>query len=176
MLKYFLTIVFTIFAAAASATTTTDDIRALLDNGNMDGLEKSFSRLHSSALEAKDFTEIRRIVFETMATTNEDRIGTINAWNEAYPESPYAKVSAAQMHLHIAFLYRGTDSSMRTPRPAVDKFREEINISISMADEAFSLAPDYLPASDLVMASSIAGNTDLKVIDLVGHVFSTMPN
>ena len=174
MFKYLLIASLSLFTTMAVAATELENIRGLLDDGDVAGLEEKFTQLHQSALDSSDFNEIRWVISKSMATTHEGRISTITAWNVDHPQSPYAKVAAAQMHKHIAFLYRGTQSSMRTSSQALEKFREEMKMAVSMAEEAFSLAPDYLPASDLVFSTSVGGAPTWKLTILCG-MFSAMP-
>lgn len=72
-------------------------------------------------------------------------------WAKSHPSSPYALAARADLYLTSSGNVRGQDWGSRTYPEALEKARRYNELGYRDARRAYELAPDYVPASDLVM-------------------------
>lgn len=132
--------------------------------------------LQEAALAGGDSDSLRAINAQVFATTHPGVIALLDAWSAAFSESAYAHAAQAWNHYHRAFLLRGTAYVGRTPPQRMADFREEIDRAVDAAIAAFERAPDYLPASDAMIAMSVHARGRIDPVPVFEAAMARWPN
>ncbi|MEM8536706.1 MAG: DUF4034 domain-containing protein [Pseudomonadota bacterium] len=152
MLRIVVFIALMFAAASAAAQSTFDGLRDMMYAGDVDGLEAAFAQDHALSLEGElAFDELRRRV-TAVATTHPDFYDTVDAWLDAYPDSPYALTVRSWQYIYAGWGVRGEGPARRISRDALALFNEYMWAETETALAAFETAPDYVGASDAVFA------------------------
>lgn len=123
----------------AVALTPADQVRALLDGGEIDALETLVMALHKASIRDHDPSDLRAIYQDVIATTHPGRNEAVRLWRKQYPSSPYAAAAEAWMEMTHADLYGGRRAATKLRVAALE--RAEIS-----ATEAVRNAGDFAPA------------------------------
>ncbi|MCW3781551.1 hypothetical protein [Defluviimonas salinarum] len=169
-------LVLLLVTAPAGAQTSVNDARQGLAAGDFATVESIIGGLSETALETRDFSELRDFYGALFVTANSDRFAQQGAWLAAYPDSPFAAAALAWTHFHRADLYRGTQFVGRTSREAMAAHREELFLSKDMVRRALSEDPNFVPALDLsiVLAQYLGGQAMVPAI--VDHALDVAPD
>lgn len=132
-------------ATSVTAETSRVSVRAALDQGDIAALERLMADLHQRARSSTDWTELRQIHIDLIATTHPHRSAVIEAWRQRYPRSVYAAAAVAHMVLkhHDILVARGAQALLKrdTPERAAEA-----------AVDAVFAGPHYVPALEAWLA------------------------
>ncbi|MCP5074125.1 MAG: hypothetical protein GY947_12650 [Rhodobacteraceae bacterium] len=99
-----------------------------------------------------------RSVYAQFQTTDPAYVDFIHAWNQAYPNSLYAKVAKASYLEHVSRVAKQdhyTDMTFVADFSAIDG-RGPSNI----VSQAYAERPDFAPVSDLALSLQLASTAD----------------
>ncbi|MEM1386948.1 MAG: hypothetical protein AAGG54_05005 [Pseudomonadota bacterium] len=174
MRRLFLTFLFA-FCPFASLALTPDDIRKALDEGDFAALETHLSTAHQTALEDSYFVPLRAAYGRIFAKLHAERFDAALRWHETYPSSPYAATALAKMHLQRAFAIRGEYLPSVTPPAAFHGFKRELGEAVRLAEIAYGLAPDFVPAIDILLNLRGVLAVEIEPFDLIEQAFALAP-
>lgn len=111
MMRFLVVLVFVAFAGfparADEPDEPLDEIRALLDAGDVAGLEQEMARLNDLASAGQGAHAIRAVNTRLFETTHPDRRAVIHRWAEEMPASPYAATAEAWVGMKELEMWSG---------------------------------------------------------------------
>ncbi|MCU9849973.1 hypothetical protein OEZ60_18390 [Defluviimonas sp. WL0024] len=150
MIRFALTLLLLALAQPSLAQEPVEQVRALLDAGDIQGLEQTLGALHDEQRKGGSARTLRDVHARLFETTHPERGAVIMRWKESYPESVYAATAAAWRAIKIL---EATGNLERRYHEPVSPFglaawsaaREDASRLIG---EALALSDDYTPAQD----------------------------
>ena len=164
-----------IFLAAPVAADPTADLRALVYAGDTDGVEAMMEAAYRESLVSHDY-DVPRNLNTAFSVTDPKMRDFIEAWRKAKPESPHAMTALAWMLWRAGFLARGEEISRWTYPQAFALQAELHSQARELAWQAYTLAPDLVPASDAVLRlAQVTGGQDY-VPKILAEIMAATPN
>ncbi len=141
-------------------------------------LEAHFDDLHQRHQDGLVTAKTVRDAFAIFSRTLPATQSLAMAWVEAEPKSAYAHAALGWSLNGHAWRLRGGDFYQYTWPAAVDAFDENTLLSQHHAKIAYSLAPDLIAASDLMLLNEVAVDElgPAGVLQIVDHVMANTPN
>lgn len=176
-MRYLLAITLSIFSSSASAESITpEEIRSLVLDRNFPALEQAMSSAQSAFEAGQTNAEHLRDLNMVFVTTSPIIQEATEEWLETYPDSVYAIMANAWIADKVAWTIRGTGYSSTVYQDSWPAFYAASEKSAELSQRAYALDPDYLPASDGLMAHALYRNLDLNIESIVDTVMDTTPN
>lgn len=147
-----------LLASPAMAQVTPDELRDLACAGDVEAIAAALAESHLRYQAGEITGEDLRDLSRPLQLGGGIAWDVVDAWLAAEPDSPYALTLRAQQLDARAWDLRGTGSGRETAPEALQGFATMKQEAQDLARRAFRAAPDYLPASDILLA---AGAVDL---------------
>ncbi|MGB3177320.1 MAG: hypothetical protein WBA90_05515 [Albidovulum sp.] len=150
MIRIALTVLLLVFAQPSLAQDPVQRVRALLDAGDIDGLERTLRTLHDAQRGGESASTLREINARLFETIHPERGAAIRRWQEGNPQSVYAATAAAWQAIKLFEAAGSLTERYQTPvSPAglatYDEAKERARVT---TEKALDLADDYAPAFD----------------------------
>lgn len=150
MIRIALTLVLLALAQPVLAQDPVQRVRAMLDAGDVDGLEQTLRALHESQRTDGGARTLREINARLFETTHPERGAVILRWQESRPDSVYAATAAAWRAIKLFEAAGSLNERYGTPvspagLAAYDGAKEAAR---SATERALGLGEDYAPAYD----------------------------
>lgn len=161
---------------AIAQTATPDDIRNLILDRKIHQLENEMRAAQRSFQSGATHADHLRELNSVFVTTSPKIQKTAQEWLQAYPESHYAMMANAWIAYKIAWTIRGTkyaNSTYHEVWPAYHAARQE---SARLTKQAYKADPNYLPASDGMIAHAIDGGIEIDPRTILRKVMAATPN
>ncbi len=150
MIRIALTLILLMLAHPSLAQDPVDQVRALLDAGDVDGLEQTLRALHDAQRAGGSAAALRAVNARLFETTHPERGEVIRRWQESRPDSVYAATAAAWRAIKLFEAVGNPDDRYQVPvspagLAAYDKAKSEAQTAM---ERALDRAGDYPPARD----------------------------
>ena len=150
MIRFTLALLFIALAQPSLAKDSVEQVRALLDAGDLQGLEQTLGALHDEQRKGGSARTLRDVHARLFETTHPERGAVIMRWKESYPESVYAATAAAWRAIKLLEVTGNLERRYHEPvspfgLTAWSAARENANRLIG---EALALSDGYAPAQD----------------------------
>ncbi len=150
MIRIALTLAFLAVAQPSLAADPVEKVRALLDAGDIDGLEQALRALHERQREGDSAATLREINARLFETTHPERGAVILRWQASHPDSIYAATAAAWRAIKLLEAAGSLEARYDPPiSPAglgvYDGAKREAR---SAAEHALAVGGAYAPAHD----------------------------
>ncbi len=171
-------LIFLFSVTSVSAAIDHDALRDLAYQGDIAGVEAAMHEAHQQSLSGEiPYGDLRWLV-TVLSSTHPDLEDFRNQWLAAMPESPYAQATMSWFLYNRSFDMRGNAMPRDTPPQALRVFSQMLGEALSLMESAFTTAPDFIPASDGV----IAMNKHVRFLRawrrkiIIANVMATTPN
>ncbi|MEL6573383.1 MAG: hypothetical protein AAFQ64_17115 [Pseudomonadota bacterium] len=181
MLKVLSFVTFVVVSGSADAEPslpTESELRNLARVGDIEALEDTYKNVHALNIAGEITADQLRETVSALIVTDPYVIRTLENWLEAKPASPYAATAVARTYEYLGWDIRGSKFAGQTYPQALSDFQQMHEYAMELAVESYEAAPDYIAASDAVMALQLTTKAlDIDYVDeLVRDVMLAQPN
>ncbi|RYG92625.1 hypothetical protein EU803_00530 [Loktanella sp. IMCC34160] len=137
-------------ANQVKAETPVDQVRLLLDAGDIAGLENVLAELHQDVIDGGSAKDLRDIASRLFQTTHPQRIEVIEKWHAERHESPFAVAAEAWVAIRAVELLGSEYEIYREPkvREAMQPWQDARSRAHALARQAAANPTGFVPGLD----------------------------
>ncbi|MEJ6397243.1 DUF4034 domain-containing protein [Yoonia sp. 208BN28-4] len=147
MLKRFCTAL-TFLGSSVIAQTPAPDVWQMAFDGDLAGLEQAFATAHAEIVSGEAQPQSVRKLMTELMVTHPVVLQTAQNWLAEYPQSPYALTAVGFQMQHIGWVVRGDGMAHEVHPEAMAVMQDFHHEGYAHMQEAYAIAPDFLPAAD----------------------------
>ncbi|WP_339106810.1 hypothetical protein [Roseovarius rhodophyticola] len=153
-----------------------DDLWEIIEAKDYAAAEEMFAQSHRLSLRDAEAVDHTRWLFGVFGTNNPKVAHFAEEWLEAYPQSAYAHTGQVWVLHRTAWYIRGEGLARTLYYDAMATFGAMHREAWQLAERAYELAPDLLPASDAIIRLANSTRNQDKALAVLDTVMREAPN
>ena len=177
MIRTVLTLMLLVLAQPSLAQDPIQRVRALLDAGDVEELERTLRSLHDAQRGGESASTLREINARLFETIHPERGSVVLRWQERHPQSVYAATAAAWRAIKLFEAAGSLTERYQTPvSPAgLATYDEAKERARAATENALDLANDYPPAHDAWFRLRVGYPKRDELVEMAEALLSVAP-
>jgi len=163
---------------AAQAAVSKDELQTRVYDGDITGVEAAFAEAHQQSLTGEITYDELRLLMHVLTRTHPDTVDFRERWLKDMPQSAYALTAMGWAIQNDSIDIRGGRASHETPSDALRAASYMKGEAHNLMQEAYRLAPDFIPASDgtIILSGETKRLWGWQLDAIIQNVMDITPN